>query len=231
MLPSKRACKHSDINVYTEVGDTDDDSNEENDIELNYFDDVNLNTIDLPVQNGVQVDIDLPPGVLEFPDDDILDYANVVPVNFNSDDDDDSSYDEPAEPDQVQQQQKYRSASGIQWGDVTDAQPVAGRQPQRNIIRFHEGPTAGVNPENERGALLMYLEETLSVTLHYTNVQGRRVVHAWNIKNPTKQKVFKQIDIVELEAFVGLLIILGKSRSTNKLNLDKNDEFYLYYNL
>jgi len=104
----------------------------------------------------------------------------------------------------------FISPSGIMWSLSQERQETAGRQPQRNIIRFVEGPSHGVNPSDEKESFLMLMHCTLETVIIYTNLQGRRVVSEWNRSNPDKRRVFKPIDMDELHAFIGLLILLGK---------------------
>lgn len=55
----------------------------------------------------------------------------------------------------------FISPSGIMRSLSQEWQQTAGRQPQRNIIRFVEGPSHGVNPLDEKESFLMLMQCTL----------------------------------------------------------------------
>ena len=102
----------------------------------------------------------------------------------------------------------YASSSGHlwhEWNEVTGS----GRRSEQNIVGFIERRAAGVNRNNEKESFLLFFEPTLEMTLRFTNLQGKRATILWNRGNPSDLKSFKQIDLIELQSFVGLLIILG----------------------
>ena len=55
----------------------------------------------------------------------------------------------------------------------------------------------------------------------YTNLQGRKNAATWNHKHPDKPTVWTVVDRIQMEAFIGLLILAGaynaNYRSTNEL--------------
>jgi hypothetical protein len=94
-------------------------------------------------------------------------------------------------------------------GQLTCAPLNCGRQAARNFIHFSAGAATGVNPATKKEAVLMFLDGILADTVLYTNLQGRRIIRNRNGNNPGKQKTWKPVDKDELEAFIGLLIVVG----------------------
>lgn len=137
--------------------------------------------------------------VITIPDtDDELDEAELCYIDeSDSEEDDESAINE-----------ELLSSSGVAWKHHTTNQ--CGRQPSRNIVRFTEGPATGIRPESEMEAFLMLMEKPLEIAIRFTNLQGRRVASVWNRNHPDNVKVFHPVDITEIHAFVGLLIIMGK---------------------
>jgi len=109
-----------------------------------------------------------------------------------------------------------RESSGVIWRTTPPSNQ--GRAASQNVINFREGPVNGINPPNEEEAVLMFLETVFQDILLYTNLQGRRQVCDWNntSRNPYKRKVWKKIDAVELQAFIGLLIVLGAFKAKHR---------------
>ena len=153
------------------------------------------------------------------PDDDILRNAQLARIASSGDESSDSesssvelsdgnSSDNSSEGTPAD----YISPSGRLWHQNNPTAPQ-GRQPARNVFRFAQGPAAGINPTTERESMLMYLEYLLTTALQYSNLQGRRLISTWNRSHPNNRKIFKPIDLIELEAFVGLLVLLGAFRS------------------
>lgn len=59
----------------------------------------------------------------------------------------------------------------------------------------------------------MYLDCIIDDILIYSNLQGRRTIYKWNSSHPNRKKKWKLMDRTEIEAFIGLLILLGTFRS------------------
>lgn len=107
--------------------------------------------------------------------------------------------------------QQHTASSGRIWSFNI---PVAqGRAPARNVIRFQKGCKAGVNPTMERESVIIFLDNIIDEILIYSNLQGRRVVQKWNLDHLANRKKWRPIDRQELEAFIGLLYVLGAFRS------------------
>ena len=105
----------------------------------------------------------------------------------------------------------FVSTSGRIW-HLRNPVVMQGRQPARNIYRVRQGAAPGVNPQTEGEAILMFLSQSLQITLQFSNLEGRRRVVIWNRNHPTMKKRFVPISMPELEAFVGLLILLGRAQ-------------------
>lgn len=143
--------------------------------------------------------------------DDIMD-QNALEIVYQSDDETSLSETDDVDIQNEATEQIFCSRSGRLW-NTSKPSASSGRQPSRNIIHFNEGPTPNANPQSEKDAILMFLSSALETTVLYSNLQGRRIIANWNIANPHKRKTFKQIDIIEMEAFLGLLVLLGAFRA------------------
>jgi hypothetical protein len=101
----------------------------------------------------------------------------------------------------------FVSSSGIVWTTIMPSN--RGRRASHNVINFRPGPAIGINPSTEKEAVLIFLQEVLEETHIYTNLEGRRQVNIKNSKNPANVKIWKKVDMDEIEAFIGLLIVIG----------------------
>ena len=59
-----------------------------------------------------------------------------------------------------------------------------------NIVCVRQGVKAGVNPLCEKEAFLMFMSEAVDYIIHFTNMQGRRMVAKWNYNHPDKRKTW-----------------------------------------
>ena len=135
-------------------------------------------------------------------EDDSLDESQVTNLSSDSSSSDD---------DNVGSNAAYTSSSGHVW-TLNNPRQAQGRAVARNIIRFQDGVKQGINPLNERDALLMFLDLILEDCFRFSNLHGQRVVADWNRNNDIKHK-WIPIDRLELEAFIGVLIFLGTFKS------------------
>ena len=55
----------------------------------------------------------------------------------------------------------------------------------------------------------MFMSEAIDYIIHFTNMQGRRMVAKWNYNHPDKRKTWNIVDRIEMEAFIGLLLLAG----------------------
>ena len=187
----KRICKDKCNQALGFVG-------EEDDPNLDIFDHNNGNDDDTVAENDSEDEI--------YSEDDTLEEYNLTLV----DNTDDSSDDEVLlNDDNIAQ---LTSPSGRVWHNYNPL-GMQGRQPARNVISFHQGVRPGINPLTERESLLLFLNDTMEITLRYSNLHGRRIISQWNRTHPNNIKTFRLIDMFELEAFVGLLVLLGTFRS------------------
>ncbi len=68
---------------------------------------------------------------------------------------------------------------------------------------------AGIHPNSEKEAFLMMMGDAIDYIVHYTNLQGHRTVALWNRDHPQQLKQWIPVDTVEMEAFIGLMILAG----------------------
>lgn len=146
--------------------------------------------------NDVQEDGDLE----DLDDDDMIEEENLMNLSDN----------ESLSDEDIQDRDNINlvSPSGRKWieGNVRGIQ---GRASARNLIQFRQGPKPGINPTCEMESVMIFLEDCLSTTVIYSNLHGRRIIARWNRENPSRMKSYKAIDLTEMKAFVGLLILQG----------------------
>ncbi len=151
-------------------------------------------------ENNSEEEAEMDPAV-HVDDDCILDEENLHEFDISSD----TSSDE-----EISSQSSLVSANKITW-HTTLQRNTRGRAAARNTVSFRAGVKPGVNPVTEKDAVMLYLDCVLQDIVTYSNLQGRRIAHHRNHLHPhQKKKVFVPIDRVELDAFIGLLILLGK---------------------
>ena len=51
----------------------------------------------------------------------------------------------------------------------------------------------------------MFMSEATDHIIHFTNMQGCRMVAKWNYNHPDKRKTWNIVDRIEMQAFIGLL--------------------------
>lgn len=134
----------------------------------------------------------------DVPDDDLLNEDQLTELDSEESESDNSDEEEV---------EAYTSPSGCRWTANVNFQ---GRAPARNIIRFRPAVKRGVNPVNERDSVLMFIDDVITTAVRFSNVQGRRNVVTWNRVHPRQLRRWQMIDRTEMEAFIGLLILLGK---------------------
>jgi hypothetical protein len=59
----------------------------------------------------------------------------------------------------------------------------------------------------------MFMTGALHAIVLHSNRQGRRIVGSWNKLHPENLKMWRTVDYMEMETFVGLHIIAGAYRS------------------
>jgi hypothetical protein len=112
------------------------------------------------------------------------------------------------------------SPSGIQWKLGNSCQRNEGRCGAANV--FHGKPfeiERGIHPENEKEALLIFLDPLFDDCVQYTNLYARRKITEYNRGNNTHKK-WKPTDKCEIEAFFGLLILAGAFKSQYRSTTD-----------
>jgi hypothetical protein len=154
-------------------------------------------------ENDCEEEAEMDPGV-NVNDDSILDEENLHEIDSSSDKETSSDEEASSSPTSLV------SANKTTW-HTTLQRNTRGRAAARNTVSFRAGVKPGVNPASEKDAVMLYLDCVLPDIVTYSNLQGRRIAHHRNHLRPhQKKKVFVQIDRVELDAFIGLLILLGK---------------------
>lgn len=200
MSRPKRMCKEQALTLILQQGDQSD----EEDFDVEVFDDATDETFqpNLPGEDEISGASDA--------DDNILDSEFLHEIGGSESDSEEEEEEETILSREDAGRPTFVAPSGRVWYDYMPTN--VGREPSRNIIRFSKGPAPGLNPENEREAILIFLDKTLDEVVLYTNLQGRRIINEWNRRNPSRRKVFVPTDKIEIEAFVGILILLGESK-------------------
>lgn len=70
------------------------------------------------------------------------------------------------------------------------------------------GITAEGKVTDKKGSFeLFFTNEMLDIIMRETNREGDRVYRQWNADNPGKQKKWTAVSMIEMRAFLGLLIV------------------------
>ena len=142
--------------------------------------------------------------------------ALVALQQFSDTEDEESDGDEPHLFPRTAHHQtppSLKSPSGEQWCRMPSTSGLQGRPPAYNIFRGRPGgPVTGVHPESEKEGMFMFLDNIIEECVRFTNLKGRRMVRQHN-RMHTKQKIWKNVDRLEMDAFVGLHIIAGAYRA------------------
>jgi hypothetical protein len=95
------------------------------------------------------------------------------------------------------------SANGTTWEIIQPGHRV-GRASSRNVFNVpNQGLRIGLHPQSYEESFLVFFEDILSEVVLYTNLEGRRVASARGI-------AWKPVTLVEIKAFIGLLMIAGE---------------------
>ena len=152
-------------------------------------------------ENGCNDDSDDSGSVISNVSIDSIEEQHLIVISSDSESDSQSS-------DNETNTQLYTSPNGTEW---REAEPrSSGRAPAHNIIGFQPGVKAGIHPQSESEALLMFINPIIEEILIYTNQEGKRYITCWNQQHlGSKQRQWKIVDRIEFEAFVGVIILLG----------------------
>ena len=131
-------------------------------------------------------------------DDDVIARDAVTDLSASSDEEPDHEEDSSG---------LHSSSNGLQWHDNPFV--TTGRVRQENILRENPGPKRGLHPTSEREAFLIFVDDVIDDAVHYTNLQGRRIVQKFNRGQRRRRKVWHDVSRDEMEAFIGLNMILG----------------------
>lgn len=88
------------------------------------------------------------------------------------------------------------------------------RRPLRNIVTTKPGPTAYTNDAKEIFEVfnLFLTSDMKDKICNYTNQEATRVYKLYNEEHPGQPKSWKNIDVIELDAFIGVLLSAGALR-------------------
>jgi len=103
--------------------------------------------------------------------------------------------------------------NGHSWSTTP---PQTGRMVQANILREISGvkPAAGPLQETGDSFNLFVTEEMLLVVVRKTNRHGRNAAQVWNAAHVgSEERVWIETDVIELRAFIGLLLYAGAHKS------------------
>lgn len=103
----------------------------------------------------------------------------------------------------------YKSKDGTEWSKIPGNTKV--RRSKANIRRHALGLTNySSDISSIKDAFLLFLSpDILNIIVTETNRKAQTYYDKWNIENPNKIKVFVPVDSTEIEAYIGLLLILG----------------------
>ena len=123
----------------------------------------------------------------------------------------------------------YVAKSGRVWS--VDP-PAARRRPPQNIIRERPGPKPASKKETILETFNLFISQKIKETIvQHTNEEGALAYDKWNEEfaggDDEVRKVFKEVDVVELNAFIGTLILRGlfAGRNESIKNLWKKSKF------
>jgi hypothetical protein len=123
-----------------------------------------------------------------------------------------NTVDQANQPASAPQSQVMTGKNGKVWNLTPPS--IHKRGPQ-DIIRHHVGVTAEGKVQSIKAAFELFLtDEILDIIMRETNREANRVYRQWNIDHPEKPKTWKSLSMIELKAFVGLLILTGEPLST-----------------
>ena len=153
-------------------------------------------------------------GVVEKDSDDESD-ASTVETESNSDD-------EPPrrrakrQP-QVEQSpvQIFTAKSGRQW---TSKEPPKRKIPSANILRQQNGvgrPATGIQTIKEAFQVLI-TQEMVLLLVKETNRRAHLILEQWNKNNSGKEYQWRDTNLEEMWAFIGLLLLAGVHRAKNE---------------
>ena len=101
------------------------------------------------------------------------------------------------------------------WQVINEDDHIRGKIPAKNICRFEPGPKTGIHPTTEKESLQIFLEDIIEELVRYTNLAGRRMVAACNLKKK-RHCTWKPVSQSEMEAFLGLHLIAGAYRAHHR---------------
>ncbi|KAF7235524.1 PiggyBac transposable element-derived protein 4 [Varanus komodoensis] len=103
-----------------------------------------------------------------------------------------------------------KGRNGRTWH--TAPQPVH-RRIARDILREYPGPKRAAKKDTISETFeLLLTEPILCLLIYETNREAERVTREWNQSNPTKIRHWKYLDVTELKAYIGLLLLAGLYR-------------------
>lgn len=88
-----------------------------------------------------------------------------------------------------------------------------------NIVRHACGPTAlAKNAKTNMDAFSLFIsDEIINIIVTCSNQRGRNKVKEWNEANTSgTRRTWKEVDAVEIRAFLGLLILMGRYRESRE---------------
>ena len=111
--------------------------------------------------------------------------------------------------------QIFTAKSGWQW---TSREPPKRKIPSADILRQRNGvgrSAAGIQSVKEAFQVLI-TQEMVLLLVEETNRRAHLIMKQWNKKNPAKEYHWKDTDLEEMWAFIGLLLLAGVHRAKNE---------------
>ena len=139
---------------------------------------------DQAVLNDVDYE-ELPSGVLQ---------------NLSSDSEEES---DDSEPDV--ENEAFTAPSGRHWTRPAANTANLGRAARQNVMHHRPGFQQGLHPTCEMEAFSVFSSDLLDTIVRYTNLEARRRI----LQVPWLKTVWKDVDLVEMQAFIGIHILCG----------------------
>ena len=135
--------------------------------------------------------------------DDVMNDSQIVGIV--SEDSDSDLDDQPAEATECSSDEAFqpslRSANGTLWSRV-DHVNLVGRERSRNICYFNSGFKRGLHPASRKEAFEIFFNEVTDTAHVFSNRYGKRLA-------VSASKPWKPISRLEIEAFIGIHLIVG----------------------
>ena len=136
-------------------------------------------------------------------DDEVLEEVFLRTIDSSDSESTDSDEETIMEPDG---DMTLRAPNGLVWSREYEHR---GREGRQNIFNGRQGFRRGVHPASRYESLQTVFENCIQLTVHHTNLQGRRLARG-------KQITWKPTTRTEINAFIGLHLIAGTFKAAHR---------------